>query len=490
METADRCLVIFYYGVSCSHVCIVASVGKPPIYNVQLHTQTHTGTEIAGVTHWFRPQPHTDGESISLYEHKAGSTQHHGDPIADVFAIVARPNNCILAVADGVNWGIKPRLAARCAVHGCMEYLNSKLFNSPKKPGTTQDIFHHILRSFHTAQKLIIQQGGTTTTLCVAIVVELSPAKSGAPRWGLCVVIVGDTLCYVWRKDTQEVHEVTSATHLGKERNPRDSGGCLGCDLGDQPDLSNLLCCYVPISDGDIVFAVSDGISDNMDPVLLKQAASDTAFTPSTPLFEAEPPFPPPTDPKDALQNSVQPAPLPIVTPEQRQMHVLRKLSDMLRTRYEACDFNLTATNLKDVIITSAIESTEEKRKFLEKCWQEQEGCTITLPEKRANDRKISRVVRTLPGKLDHATIAAYTVGKSFVSNEEDVRRGHSATHSYVMNTRVTETAEGSKRNGKSFAATGGSIFYFNPKKSISVDVPIPGTKELLPTLSFPEHSL
>ena len=292
-----------------------------------------------------------------------------------------------------------------------------------------------------------------------------------------------------WKKDTQEVHEVTSATHLGKDRNPRDSGGCLGCDLGDQPDLSNLLCCYVPISDGDIVFVVSDGISDNMDPVLLKEAVSDTAVTPTTPFSDNEPLFPSSTDQRAGLQESVQLAPLPVVTPEQRQTHVLRKMSNMLQKEYRHNDFNLTATNLKDVIITSAIESTDRKRKFLEDCWQEQESNKLTVPERRANERRISRIVRTLPGKLDHATIAAYTVGKCTISSDEDVRRGHSATHSYVMNTRVTETEE-SKRSDKSFTATGGSIFYFNPKKSISVDVPIPGTKELLPILSFPEHSL
>ena len=457
-------------------------------------TKTHTaGTEVAGITHWFRPQPHADGESISLYEHKAGSTQHHGDPIADVFAIVARPNNCIMAVADGVNWGIKPRLAARCAVHGCVGYLNSKLFECPKMPCTTQDVFHDILRSFHSAQKLIIKQGGTTTTLCVAVIVELQQTKvGGSSKWGLCVVCVGDTLCYVWRNETQQVHEVTSATHLGKERNPRDSGGCLGCDLGDQPDLSNLLCCYVPIADGDIVFAVSDGISDNMDPVLLKLALSDATPTPtSTPSIETIPPFPLPADPTPnaGLQDSIQLSQLPILSPEQRQAHVLSKLSDMLRDRNVACNFNLTATGVKDAVITSAIESTEEKRKYLEQCWQEQESCEMTLSEKRANDRKIGQVVRTLPGKLDHATIAAYRAGKCTVSNKENVKRGHSATHSHVMNTAVTQS-EQSKRHNKSFAATGGSIFYFNPKVNNSTELQIPGTEELLPKYSFPEHSL
>jgi hypothetical protein len=35
--------------------------------------------------------------------------QFSGDPIADTFAVCARKNNCILLIADGVNWGEKSR---------------------------------------------------------------------------------------------------------------------------------------------------------------------------------------------------------------------------------------------------------------------------------------------------------------------------------------------------------------------------------------------
>lgn len=46
------------------------------------------------------------------------------------FAIVTRPNNAILCLADGVNWGERAALAARSAVHGAMDYLNRALFTS------------------------------------------------------------------------------------------------------------------------------------------------------------------------------------------------------------------------------------------------------------------------------------------------------------------------------------------------------------------------
>lgn len=345
-----------------------------------------------------------DGDSITLYEYKPGNTQHHGDPIADVFSVVVRPNNSIIAVADGVNWGIKPRLAARCAVHGVMDHLNLHLYNRASAPKSVQDVFHAILRSFHSGQKIIIKSGGTTTTLCVAVVVELQePRGLGGTKWGLCVVSVGDTLCYVWRGDEQMVYEVTSAMHQGKERNPRDCGGCLGCDLGDQPDLSNLLCCFVPVRDDDVVFVVSDGVSDNSDPVILKEA-----------LAEGQPLSPTSDAPPGGLNgNGSTPGPaLPLVTPEQRQALILMKLTSVLKSRWRAVKRPLSAQDVRDSIVNHVIEVTEEKRGYLEKCWVEMEKPDITVAERRANERKIAQHIKAFPGKLDHATVAAYKVGK------------------------------------------------------------------------------
>lgn len=52
-----------------------------------------------------------------------------GDPIADSFAVVVRENSAIIALADGVNWGEGACLASRCAVYGCMDYLNRALYS-------------------------------------------------------------------------------------------------------------------------------------------------------------------------------------------------------------------------------------------------------------------------------------------------------------------------------------------------------------------------
>ena len=60
-----------------------------------------------------------------------------GDPVADAFAICARENNCVMLIADGVNWGEKSRLAARSALYGSMMYINKRIFKRHRQPANT-----------------------------------------------------------------------------------------------------------------------------------------------------------------------------------------------------------------------------------------------------------------------------------------------------------------------------------------------------------------
>ena len=94
---------------------------------------------------------------------------------ADTFAIVARKNSSIIVLGDGVNWGSKAALASRCAVYGCMDYLNAAIFGMPKPEGfSTQDVFNYLLRSFHAAHSLILQEEGQLTTLTACVVLPVA----------------------------------------------------------------------------------------------------------------------------------------------------------------------------------------------------------------------------------------------------------------------------------------------------------------------------
>ena len=153
---------------------------------------------------WTERHPQAYGIGTSLYDCDPVTNCTSGDPVADVYAVVAGENSCILALADGVGWGEKSRLAARCAVAGCLQYLSSHLYTA----NTTRDIMSILLKAFEHAQECIIDNNATTTTLCVAVVCQIE--ASG--RWGLCVVNVGDSLAFTY-KTSKGVEEVTIGSH-------------------------------------------------------------------------------------------------------------------------------------------------------------------------------------------------------------------------------------------------------------------------------------
>ena len=343
------------------------------------------GTSVAGVVDWVRPHPRADGASVTLYERKAHSSEHHGDPIADAFIVVARPNNCILALADGVNWGPKPRIAARCALHGCIEHLNSKIFQCHGALNSTQELFHIILRSLDSAQRTILSHNGTTTTLTVAMVCEMNVYRLGT-KWCLCVVSVGDSPCYIYKQNEQKVYEITAAIRNGQGRDPRDPGGCLGANLGDDPDLANLICCFVPVAEDDIIFLTSDGISDNFDPVTLRRAL--------------------PSDTRSPHSN------LPLLTPEDRLSRQLTGLRDLLKSCSMREQRLITVHDLMNALISHTIDTTDEKRRFLEQAWVTSLNPELTHEQRRAEERKLAQISKTIKGKLDHATVVGYHVGE------------------------------------------------------------------------------
>lgn len=57
-------------------------------------------------------------------------------------------------------------------------------------------------------------------------------------------------------------------------RDMRDALGALGPVDGTNPELANLTCAMTEVDPGDIVFVTSDGVSDNLDPVVGKFAGN------------------------------------------------------------------------------------------------------------------------------------------------------------------------------------------------------------------------
>ena len=343
--------------------------------------------EIAGCKDWNQPTEFAFGISLSLYEEdrsapsgtpktKDGARQPIivGEPVADVFGVQVRENITVMAVADGVNWGPKPRLAARCAVRAVMEHITANLSQIRADP-TSHTVSSVLLESVtKKAQELILEHNATLTTLSAAIVCEM--AEPG--EWGLFVVAVGDSPVYVYCPHQQQTHEVTVGCHShdGK-RDMRMAGGTLGPSFGSKPDLENLTVAFMTVYEGDIVFCTSDGISDNFS----GEAVSRMTGRVHPAIARGQ--FKPCCD------------------------SVLH-LTEVLCQHQQELGSSVTAQTLVARLVNYAAEFTEQKRLFHSHCIEN----NIDMRRRKNEDPEFAEQLRMLPGKLDHATVVAFQVGK------------------------------------------------------------------------------
>ena len=350
--------------------------------------------EIADCKNWNRPSEFAYGISLSLYEEDrspppappsapaavegeataARQKTTVGDPVADVFGIQVRENFAVLALADGVGWGPKPRLAARCAVRAVMEHVTSSLSELRERP--TSHALSAVLLEAVTgkAQELILEHNGTLTTLSAAVVCELTQPGD----WGLFVVAVGDSPVYVYCPHSQKVHDATVGCHSSDgQRDMRNSGGSLGPSFGTKPDLENLTVAFMTLHEGDIVLCTSDGISDNF---------SGEAVSLMRGLVHP-----------DIARGRVKPCCDSVL----HLTEVLCKHQDEMRT-------HLSAQTVVTKLLNYAVEFTEPKREFYSRCLEQ----SVNIQQQKNRDPAFAREVEALHGKLDHATVVAYQVGR------------------------------------------------------------------------------
>lgn len=83
---------------------------KPSDFKKTTDEENNETELIADVTHWNAPcNDYACGIAISLYEKNPITNINAGDPIADCYGMIARKDTCVMAMADGVNWGEKVR---------------------------------------------------------------------------------------------------------------------------------------------------------------------------------------------------------------------------------------------------------------------------------------------------------------------------------------------------------------------------------------------
>ncbi|CAI5441687.1 unnamed protein product [Caenorhabditis angaria] len=366
------------------------------------------------------------GISVSLYEKNPITGVNAGEPVADVWGVVGRANNGIMALADGVNWGEGSRLAARCAIRGAIDHLNSRVIQNVL-PSTTE-VFHELLGAFHSAHSLILQEGGMLTTLCVALV---APVKCGN-GWALCVCNVGDSLCFVYNRN-YGVREVTLGSHdIDQMRDMRDAGGALGPVDGRNPQLHNLTCSMTFVETGDIVFITSDGVSDNFDPVVgkfcvIKKTEAENKENSKLPPREDRTIDVSTRDSsknQEYARNRTCAASLPCVDATRRHELMLVRMRDVIanglnpqpntptsprrRIEYPA----VSASVLCQRLIQFATQLSQAKRRVLEnpELYKKEK---MTKAEQRARRKMVREKIADMPGKLDHASVVAYHVSRN-----------------------------------------------------------------------------
>ncbi|EFO91355.1 hypothetical protein CRE_11732 [Caenorhabditis remanei] len=363
------------------------------------------------------------GMSVSLYEKNPINGINAGEPIADVWGVVGRNNNGVLALADGVNWGEGARLAARCAIRGAIDHMNTRVIKDSLSD--TTEVFHEMLAAFHSAHSLILQEGGMLTTLCLALV---APIKRGN-GWALCVCNVGDSLCFVYNRH-YGVREVTLGSHdIDQMRDMRDAGGALGPVDGRNPQLHNLTCSMTFVEEGDVVFITSDGVSDNFDPVVGKFCVIK-----KTEHENKENSHLPPRDDRtidvatrggeknsEYARNRPCAASLPCVDAAKRHELMLVRMRDVIGNgfgnetpRGPASEYQyppVTASTLCHRLIHFATQLSTAKRRVLEnpELYKRER---MTKAEQRTRRKMVREKIADMPGKLDHASVVAYHVSR------------------------------------------------------------------------------
>lgn len=376
---------------------------------------------VAGAVRWNLKNRKAYGICMSLYDQHPVNGKISGDPVADSFGLCARENSAVLIVADGVNWGEKPRLAARCATYGCMEYVNRRLFgadDAAKAITTTGEAFDLLLSSLDAAHDTILRHDGGLTTLCIALVCPLGDSK----QFAVCIVNVGDSLAFVFSR-RHGVREITTGSHdIRAERDIRDAGGALGPVNGCDPELHNLTCSMTFVDPGDVVFLTTDGISDNFDPVVTKIAVAkvqkrktsadddDDAGVPSSPGGEGA------DDDKASDEGESQDG-RPVMAPHERHQYAVKEMERIIHEFELFTESPCSAQELSGALLQHVLKLTDPKRKVLEN--PRLYGRKLKAKDRECRDREIVAKLSKSPGKLDHATVIGYEVG-CYHGNEDE----------------------------------------------------------------------
>jgi len=136
-----------------------------------------------------------------------------------------------------------------------------------------------LLNAFEYAHNSIMEgkeafwEAGTTTLLGGVLLEINKGTDKWTPQWEFVCASVGDCKAFCYANG--EISDITQGNRQNAS-DPRDCGGRLGPHLDEgKPDLRNLNLFCASCEEGDIIFVVTDGVHDNLDPQHLGKLPKD-----------------------------------------------------------------------------------------------------------------------------------------------------------------------------------------------------------------------
>lgn len=236
--------------------------------------------------------------------------------------------------------------------------------------------------AFDHAHQSIIRHNGGLTTLNVTMVLPIIHSR----MYAVCCVNVGDSLAYVFSR-RYGMKELSIGSHdIMEERDMRDAGGALGPVNGSQPYLVNLTFSVTTCEPGDIVFLTTDGISDNFDPVVTKVAVPGK---------------------KDSLLGSVDEK--AEMLPQERHQFLMKGMELVIHEYELEIERDISAEDLCTALTDHVTKLTKSKRLVIEN--PQLYNRQYKAKQRKKIEETIRKTLKTMPGKLDHASVIAYEAG-------------------------------------------------------------------------------
>eukprot|EP01116_Phalansterium_solitarium_P012300 TRINITY_DN28477_c0_g1_i1.p1 TRINITY_DN28477_c0_g1~~TRINITY_DN28477_c0_g1_i1.p1 ORF type:complete len:516 (-),score=151.74 TRINITY_DN28477_c0_g1_i1:292-1671(-) len=318
--------------------------------------------------------------TVSTYPIHPSKQKRDGDPVCDRFNVQLFRHRAVLALGDGCNWGPRPRDAAARATEAFVGYFANTL--PAGGIPVLKDVGPQLLKALATAQNAIVDgkddpyEAGTTTFLG-GLLLQLQPNELDVP-WVFVCVSVGDCKAFHWSAKTRRITDITESNRCNST-DATDPGGRLGPQLSEgAPDLRNMELYFEEVHEGDVVFMVSDGVHDNIDPQQLG-LAPDALHLKGANWKEAEKLHPSETE---------------------TAKNIFRRC--FLEKEFGA----LLAAENADTLLPEALGVS-----LIERCQQITEPSRAWMEENP--NKKLPENYTQYPGKMDHTTVIAISIPSS-----------------------------------------------------------------------------